>query len=171
METKFNIRYWDFCVLENKPHYCKSNPITGLDRPIGFEEVEAAKFQENRHINVVRLSALRTDRLNPQEIPSTHCCYRLSRPQGHSAAGSIMSIKNSKDTIGNRTRDLPACSAVPIPTAPPRAPPHYSILSIVNDTHYVFGVLGDQITNKKWLHRKYKFSNPQKFLQIPLNNV
>ena len=29
--------------------------------------------------------------------------------------------KNSNDTIGNRTRDLPACSAVPQPTAPPRA--------------------------------------------------
>jgi hypothetical protein len=25
----------------------------------------------------------------------------------------IMSMKNSKDIIGNRTRDLPACSAVP----------------------------------------------------------
>jgi hypothetical protein len=32
-------------------------------------------------------------------------------------------MKNSNDTIGNRTRDLPACSAVPQPTAPPRAPP------------------------------------------------
>jgi len=28
--------------------------------------------------------------------------------------------KNSSDSIGNRTRDLPACSAVPQPTAPPR---------------------------------------------------
>ena len=27
-----------------------------------------------------------------------------------------MSMKNSSDTIGNRTRDLPACSAVPQPT-------------------------------------------------------
>ena len=26
--------------------------------------------------------------------------------------------KNPNDTIGNRTRDLPACSAVPQPTAP-----------------------------------------------------
>ena len=33
-----------------------------------------------------------------------------------------MSVKNSSDTIGNRTRDVPACSAVPQPTAPPRAP-------------------------------------------------
>jgi hypothetical protein len=30
-------------------------------------------------------------------------------------------MKNSTDTIGNRTRDLPAGSAVPQPTAPPRA--------------------------------------------------
>jgi len=31
-------------------------------------------------------------------------------------------MKNSSDTIGNRTRDLPACSAVPQSTAPPRTP-------------------------------------------------
>jgi len=31
-----------------------------------------------------------------------------------------MSIKNSNDTIGNRTRDLPARSAVPEPSAPLR---------------------------------------------------
>jgi len=30
-----------------------------------------------------------------------------------------MSMKNSNDTIGNRTRNLPTCSAVPRPTAPP----------------------------------------------------
>jgi len=29
-------------------------------------------------------------------------------------------MKNSSDTIGNRTRDLPVCSAVPQPTASPR---------------------------------------------------
>ena len=34
-----------------------------------------------------------------------------------------MSVKNSSDTIGNnRTRDLPACSAVRQRTAPPCAP-------------------------------------------------
>ena len=33
-----------------------------------------------------------------------------------------MSMKNSNDTIGNRTCDLPACSAVPQPTAPLCAP-------------------------------------------------
>ena len=53
----------------------------------------------------------------------THICLRLSRPQDHSVAGRIMSMKNSNDTIGNRTRDFPACSAVPQLTAPPCAPP------------------------------------------------
>jgi hypothetical protein len=33
-------------------------------------------------------------------------------------------MKNFNDTIGNRARDLLACSAVPQPTAPLRAP-HY----------------------------------------------
>jgi hypothetical protein len=33
-----------------------------------------------------------------------------------------MSMKNSIETIGNRTRDLPACSAVPQSTAPLRVP-------------------------------------------------
>jgi len=31
-------------------------------------------------------------------------------------------MENSIDTIGNRTRDLQACSAVPQPNAPLRAP-------------------------------------------------
>ena len=33
-----------------------------------------------------------------------------------------MAMKNSNDTIGNWTRDLPTCSAVPQPNALPRAP-------------------------------------------------
>jgi hypothetical protein len=39
----------------------------------------------------------------------------LCRPQGHSAAGMIMSMKNSNKTIGNRSRDLPVCTTVPQP--------------------------------------------------------
>jgi hypothetical protein len=44
------------------------NTITGLDRPCVFQEVEAPRFQENRHMKVVRLSALGTGRLYPQEV-------------------------------------------------------------------------------------------------------
>jgi hypothetical protein len=46
----------------------------------------------------------------------------LSQPQGHSAAGNIRSIEKSSELIGNRTRDLPACSTVPQSTTLPRAP-------------------------------------------------
>jgi hypothetical protein len=59
--------------------------------------------------------------LPPGNIPGTLFCYRPGRPQGHSAAGRIMSMKNSNFTIGNQTRDLPTCSTVQ-PTAPPHAP-------------------------------------------------
>jgi hypothetical protein len=54
--------------------------------------------------------------LPPRNIPGTHFCWRLSQPKGHSAAGKIMSMKNSKDIIGNRTPNLPAYSVVPQPT-------------------------------------------------------
>jgi hypothetical protein len=45
----------------------KSFPATGLDRPLGFQEVEAPEFLDNRHMKVVSLSALSTGRLYPQE--------------------------------------------------------------------------------------------------------
>jgi hypothetical protein len=67
---------------------------TGLDTPRGFQEVEAPRFLDNLHMKVVRLSAIRTGRVYPPgNIPGTHFCYRLSRPQGHSAADRIMPTK------------------------------------------------------------------------------
>ena len=39
-------------------------------------------------------------------------------------------MKNSNDTIGNRTRNLSACSAVPQPTAPPRANGYSNVVNI-----------------------------------------
>ena len=108
---------WNYCGncggLGQVVDKCKvNNPITGLDRPWRFQEVEAPRFQDSRHMKAVRLSALRTGCFyTPGNIPGIHFCQRLSRPQGHSAAGRIMSMKNSD---GNRTRELPACSAVPL---------------------------------------------------------
>jgi hypothetical protein len=41
---------------------------TGLDRPIGFQEVEAPIFQKCLHMKEIRLSFLLTGRLYPQEL-------------------------------------------------------------------------------------------------------
>jgi hypothetical protein len=46
----------------------QSDPTTGLNRSIEFQEVQAPGFQDNRHIKVIRLSALRTGRLYSQEL-------------------------------------------------------------------------------------------------------
>jgi hypothetical protein len=62
-------------------------------------------------------------------IPVTHLCQRLSRPQGHSAAGRIMSMKN--DNIRNRSRDIPVCSAVPQPQCH-RVPQFKKVVFLIN---------------------------------------
>jgi hypothetical protein len=55
--------------------YKQSNPITGLDRPWEFQEYEALRFQDNQHMAVISLSALRTGRLDLSgNIPGTHFC-------------------------------------------------------------------------------------------------
>ena len=51
------------------------NTTTGLEKPWGFQEVEAPRFHDKQHMKVVRLSALRTGCLHPPgNIPGTHFC-------------------------------------------------------------------------------------------------
>ena len=77
-------------------------------------------------MTLVRLSAQRTGCLYPPppgDIPGTHSCKKLSRPQGHKCSRKVLVNKeNPNDSIENQTRDLPTCSAVPQPTAPQRTP-------------------------------------------------
>jgi hypothetical protein len=70
------------------------------------------------------MSALRAGRLpfTPRKGPGINICYMLSRTQSHNAAERIRSVEKFNDFIGNRSRDLPACSIVPQPTTLPRAP-------------------------------------------------
>ena len=88
-------------------------PKQAYYRSWGFLKVVASKFQSNRHKEVVRISALSTGSLYlSRNIPGTHFCRGwidlrvIVRLEG-------LCIKNSNDTIGSQTRDLPACSAVP----------------------------------------------------------
>jgi len=47
-------------------------------------------------------------------------------------------MKNSNDTIGNRTRDLLACSTVPQPTVPPRAPIYIYMYIYISVYIYIY---------------------------------
>jgi len=52
------------------------------------------------------LSAPRTGRLFlPGDTPGTNFCWRLGRPQGHSAVGRNKSKKNVSNNTGNGTRE------------------------------------------------------------------
>jgi hypothetical protein len=56
----------DLCKV--KPLNAELNTICHLLILIWFQEVEAPRFQDNQHMKVVNLSALRTGRLYPKEI-------------------------------------------------------------------------------------------------------
>ena len=71
----------------------KAIPVQAYYRSRRFQEVEASIFLENRHVKVVRLSALNTGRLYPQETFLILISVRDSVDQ--SAAGRF------NDTIGN----------------------------------------------------------------------
>ena len=65
-------------------------------------------------------------------------------------------MKNSSDTIGNRTRDHSTCSAVPQPTALPRAPCiHTCTVVLVRPYEYKHQVCEHYVNVLKW----YKLSS------------
>ena len=82
--------HWNFSLtLSCRPHY---GP--------GVDSASNSNRNDYQEIFLVLISV---------EMPNSF--------HGHSAPGRIMSMTNSSDTIGNRTRDLPACSALPQQTS------------------------------------------------------
>ena len=83
----------------------KAIPLQACRGPQGSRRLRLPEFLDNRHMKLAR-SAVRSGLLYlPGVVPGTNLCWWLSRPQGCSAAGRIMSVKSSSDHIGNRTRE------------------------------------------------------------------
>jgi len=99
----------------------KATPLQVWTGPYGSRRFRFPELLDNRYMKVERFSTLRTGRLYPEgDISGTHFCERLSRSQGHSAAGRFMSIKILDDPIRIQTLELPACKPLAQPTASPR---------------------------------------------------
>jgi hypothetical protein len=98
----------------------KTIPVTGRGGPLCCDTSSLLHFLDNRLTDGGEVVSLKhRPAFTPRKIPSTHFYQRLSRHQGHSAAGRIRSIEKSNDLIENGTRDLPACSIITLPLALP----------------------------------------------------
>jgi hypothetical protein len=145
-----------------------SNPITGLDRPLGFQKVEASQIsRQSAHEGGKVVSPTHRPPLPPRKDSWYSFLLEAESTPGHSATKTIMPLKNSNDTIGNRTHDVPACSAVPQPTAPPCAP-WSSIMHISNLWYLITNMITLnavilQLTVSNSICQKKLF--PERFLQ------
>jgi hypothetical protein len=85
----------------------KSVPLQAWSGPEDSRKWRFPDFMTAAQDGGMVVSLTHRPSLPPGNTPGTHFCQRLSRPQGRSATGRIISMKKFNDTIGNRTRDLP----------------------------------------------------------------
>jgi hypothetical protein len=100
--------YWHRSTLSVIYEKGKAVPLQAWSVPEGSRKLRFPDFMTTAQDGgkVVSLTQ------RPPLLPRKYTWYSFLL-QGHSATGRIMSLKNSNDTIGNRTRDLPVCSVVP----------------------------------------------------------
>ena len=91
----------------------KAVPLQAWSIPEGSRKLRFPDFMTAAQDGGKVVSLTHRLPLPPGDTPGIHFYSRLSPTQDHSATGRIMSLKNSNDTIGNRTRDLPVCSVAP----------------------------------------------------------
>jgi hypothetical protein len=125
--TAYELRLgWETRFHGRKCSKQASNPITGLERPWGFQQFEAPRFQDSRHMKVIRLSAVRTGYLYPLgNIPARALLKRVGiRAETRfglsekwmspfkSAGESVQSTAGSRGVrISGQTMDWPCSEA------------------------------------------------------------
>ena len=98
----------------------KAIPVHAWTGPYGPRRLRPPEFLDNRHMKVARWSNLHIGRLYPPlpgDTPDTNFCNRLSRIQGHSAAGRIKSIIPLGIKLAN-FRLVAQCLKQPLPQRP-----------------------------------------------------
>ena len=81
----------------------KSVPLQAWSGPEGSRKLRIPDFMTMAQEGGKVVSLTQRLHLPAGNLPGAHFCYRVIRPQGHSAIGRIMSMKNSNDTIWDRT--------------------------------------------------------------------
>jgi len=103
-------RDWIFCVVIKKGQI---GPTTCPRCPEGSRKLRFPDYVTMAQDGGKVVSPTYRSLLPPGNTPGTHFCWSLRRPQARSAIRRIISMKNSNDTIWNRTNDLPICSTAP----------------------------------------------------------
>ena len=119
-QNNWYTRHWDRqgvkCVTDTpvtRTVKGKSFPLQAWSGPERSRKLKFPDFMTMAQEGGKVVSLTHLPHLPPGNSPGTHFFYRLSRPQGHSAIGRIMSMKNSNDSIWDRTSDLLICSTAP----------------------------------------------------------
>ena len=96
----------------------KAIPLEAWTDPEGSRRLRFQIPRQSAHESAKVVSPTHRPHLTPRKYSwYSFLLEAESTLQGHSAARRIMSMRNSNDTIGNRTRDLPTYSAMSQPTA------------------------------------------------------
>jgi len=108
-----NSFYPNFDSLSQVNGKGKADPLQAWSGPEGSRKLRFPDFMTTAQDGGKVVSLMHRPPLTLGNTPGAHFCSRMSRPQGHSVTGRIMSLINYNETTGNRTRDLPVCSVVP----------------------------------------------------------
>jgi hypothetical protein len=97
----------------NEYYKGKAVPLQAWSGPEGSRKLSFQNFLTTAQDGDKVVSPKHRPHLPPGNTRGTHFCLRLVNPRTTTRSEGFMSMKNSNDTIWDRTNDLLICSAVP----------------------------------------------------------